>query len=76
MMDRIELAGFRAYQVFIRNAVGTRMYVRDRDGKVIGEETLEQAALRRWDKAPQATRDEFIAYAKAAEPVLTHPEAA
>jgi len=73
-VTRIELAAFRVYQVFIRNAVGTRMYVRDRDGKVIGEETFEQASLRRWNAAPQKTRDEFIEYAKAAEPVLSHQE--
>lgn len=70
MTSAIEAAAFCMYQVHIRNAVGTRAYIRDRDGKVIGEETFEQAALRRWNAAPQATRDEFMEYAKAAEPVF------
>lgn len=75
-MTQIELAAFRIYQAFIRNAIGTLAYARDRDGRVMGPETPEQAALRRWNSAPQSTRNEFIEYAKAAEPVLSRQEAA
>lgn len=69
-MTQLEFAAFRIFQAFIRNGSGTRMWLRDKAGNVIGEETPEQASLRRWNAAPQATRDEFLAYAKAAEPVL------
>lgn len=56
MDDRthIEEAAFRAYAVFIRGAIGTRMFI--------------------WLNASQATKDEFIAYARAMEPVLARQE--
>lgn len=69
-MSAIEAAAFRIFQTFIRNAVGTRMLIRDKSGHVVGEETYEQAALRRWNAVPQKTRDEFLDYAKAAETVF------
>jgi hypothetical protein len=68
-MTPLELAAFRAYCVFIRNAVGTRMLRRDRAGNA-HEETFEAASIRRWNSAPESTRQEFIAYAKAMEPVF------
>jgi hypothetical protein len=76
MDDRthIEEAAFRAYAVFIRGAIGTRMFIRDKSGKVVGEESFEQATERRWLNASQATKDEFIAYALAMEPVLARQE--
>lgn len=63
-----EAAAQAIYAEFIRHASGTRRYVRDRDGKVIGEETPDMAVARRWAECPQATRDEFTAYALAAKP--------
>lgn len=73
MMDRLETAAFLAYRVFIRDANGTRRSVHLSGGNS-REETHEEASLRRWNAAPQSTRDEFMAYAKVMEPVLSKEE--
>lgn len=73
----LEEAAFRAFQVFIRNGAGSLMPLRDASGAIMKDaagrpipESYEQCIARRWRWAPQATRDEFINYAKAMEPVF------
>lgn len=71
--NMIERSAFAIYCEFIRGAVGTVMLLRDEDGRVITDsagngirETPEQAATRRWNRAPEATRESFRREAVAA----------
>lgn len=63
--DMVDRCAFALFQSFIRNAVGTCRAKRDMMGNVMGLETPEEAAERRWRDMPELSRDRFRAEASA-----------
>ena len=69
----VERAAYAIYCEFIRGAVGTIMPMRDENGVILKDsngrpipETPEAAMRRRWERAPDETRESFRREATAA----------